>query len=68
MDAETVKGRKGYLANGGKFLTLTKDQIKQWDAAKMPLQQKWLDNCKKRNLGDTGEKLLKRFKELATSK
>lgn len=67
MNEETVRGRKAFAANGGKFLKLTDAQFQLWEKAKAPLEERWLGICKKRNLGDVAVKLLSRFKELAAS-
>ena len=68
MHEETMSGKESFIANGGKIITITAEQKNAWDAAKAPLENKWLENCQKRDLGGIAERLLKRFKELAASK
>jgi TRAP-type C4-dicarboxylate transport system substrate-binding protein len=59
-----VKGAKA-MAENGEVHNLTPDQKKAWQDAKGNSEKEWLENCHKKGLGDVGEKVLKRYKELA---
>lgn len=67
MHEEIEKGTKAFLANGGKIFEITAEQKRAWDAAKAPLENIWLENCKKRGLGGPAENLLTQFKAMAAS-
>lgn len=68
MHEENAKGTEAFLANGGEIIQVTEDQNRAWDKAKAPLENIWLENCKKSGLGSTAETLLMRFKQMAASK
>ena len=65
MHSETSMGEKLYQEAGGEILKPTPEQEKAWNDAKVPLENIWLENVRKKGKGDTAEKMLKRFKEIA---
>ena len=65
MHSETSEGEKLYQEAGGKILKPTPEQEKAWNDAKAPLENIWLENVRKKGKGEIGEKMLKRFKEIA---